>query len=93
MFVGCLNPQDYIGKHTIPQNILSTYFIVPCPTDYKIEQCLHARSKECTDHTFFYERYGWEFLCMVQGDGEPDMTRMYIHQNFMVRNGKNIAVK
>ena len=32
-----------------------------------------------TDHTDFYERYGWKFLCMVQGDGEPDMTRMYIH--------------
>ena len=32
-----------------------------------------------TDHTGFYERYGWEFLCMVQGDGQPDMTRMYIH--------------
>ena len=33
-----------------------------------------------TDHTGFYERYGWEFLCLVQGDGEPDMTRMYIHR-------------
>ena len=33
-----------------------------------------------TDHTGFYERYGWEFLCMVQCDGEPDMTRMYIHR-------------
>ena len=33
-----------------------------------------------TDHTGFYERYGWKFLCMVQGDGEPDMTRMYIHK-------------
>ena len=33
-----------------------------------------------TDHTNFYERYGWEFLCMVQGDGEPDMSRMYIHR-------------
>ena len=33
-----------------------------------------------TDHTSFYERYGWEFLCMVQGDGEPDLTRMYIHR-------------
>ncbi len=32
-----------------------------------------------TDHTSFYERYGWKFLCMVQGDGEPDMTRMYVH--------------
>ncbi|MCR5072301.1 MAG: GNAT family N-acetyltransferase [Clostridiales bacterium] len=33
-----------------------------------------------TDHTGFYERYGWEFFCMVQGDGEPDLTRMYIHR-------------
>jgi len=33
-----------------------------------------------TDHEGFYERYGWEFLCMVQGDGEPDMTRMYVHR-------------
>lgn len=33
-----------------------------------------------TDHTSFYEQYGWKFLCMVQGDGEPDMTRMYIHK-------------
>ena len=33
-----------------------------------------------TDHTSFYEKYGWEFLCMVQGNNEPDMTRMYIHR-------------
>lgn len=34
-----------------------------------------------TDHTSFYERYGWEFLCMVQGDGEPELTRMYVHRD------------
>ena len=33
-----------------------------------------------TDHSGFYERYGWEFFCMVQGDGEPGMTRMYVHR-------------
>ena len=33
-----------------------------------------------TDHIGFYERYGWEFLCMVQGDGEEEMSRMYIHK-------------
>ncbi len=33
-----------------------------------------------TDHTSFYERYGWEFLCMAQGDGEPEPARMYIHR-------------
>ena len=33
-----------------------------------------------TDHTSFYERYGWEFLCMVQGDGEDALSRMYVHR-------------
>ncbi|MBE6890242.1 MAG: GNAT family N-acetyltransferase [Ruminococcaceae bacterium] len=33
-----------------------------------------------TDHTSFYERYGWEFLCMAQGDGESEPSRMYIHR-------------
>ena len=33
-----------------------------------------------TDHIGFYEKYGWEFLCMVQGDGELNMSRMYIHR-------------
>ena len=32
-----------------------------------------------TNHVGFYERYGWEFLCMVQGDGEPEKSRMYVH--------------
>lgn len=32
-----------------------------------------------TDHDSFYERYGWEFYCMVQGDGE-ELSRMYIHK-------------
>ena len=31
-----------------------------------------------TDHTGFYERYGWQFLCPVRGnDGET--SRMYVH--------------
>ncbi len=33
-----------------------------------------------TDHTSFYERYGWEFFCMVQGDGEAALSRMYVHK-------------
>ncbi len=33
-----------------------------------------------SDHIGFYERYGWQFLCLVQGDGEPHKTRMYIHR-------------
>lgn len=33
-----------------------------------------------TDHIGFYERYGWEFHCMVQGDNEEGMARMYMHK-------------
>ena len=33
-----------------------------------------------TDHVGFYERYGWEFLCTVQGEGESAPSRMYVHR-------------
>lgn len=33
-----------------------------------------------TDHTSFYERYGWEFFCMAQGDGEEQPSRMYVRR-------------
>ena len=33
-----------------------------------------------TGHTGFYERYGWEFFCMVQCDGEDHLSRMYLHR-------------
>lgn len=32
-----------------------------------------------TNHTSFYERYGWEFLCMAEEDS-GDMTKVYIHR-------------
>ena len=31
-----------------------------------------------TDHTSFYERYGWEFLTLVKETGCDNLTRMYI---------------
>ena len=33
-----------------------------------------------TDHDSFYERYGWEYLCPVYGEGEDEPSRMYIHR-------------
>ena len=33
-----------------------------------------------TDHDGFYERYGWEFLCMVREEGGAKSARMYIHR-------------
>ena len=46
VFVSCINPQDYIGRHTIPAEIESTVFIVLCPTDEVIYQRLQARPAE-----------------------------------------------
>ena len=31
-----------------------------------------------TDHTNFYERYGWEFFCMV--DSADGLSRLYVHK-------------
>lgn len=33
-----------------------------------------------TDHIGYYERYGWEFFCIAQSDGEQEMSRLYIHR-------------
>ena len=33
-----------------------------------------------TDHTGFYEQYGWEYYCMVKEENGPGMSRMYIHR-------------
>lgn len=33
-----------------------------------------------TEHTSFYERYNWKFLCCVHGTEEDDILRMYIHR-------------
>lgn len=33
-----------------------------------------------TDHTGFYEKYGWEYICPVQCEGDDHPSRMYIHK-------------
>ena len=33
-----------------------------------------------TDHTGFYERYGWEYLCGARGEGEDRDSRIYIYR-------------
>ena len=53
-------------------------------------QLLHMVVEDCrskgisplylvTDHDSFYERYGWEFCCMVKCDG-GETSRMYRHR-------------
>lgn len=33
-----------------------------------------------TDHTAFYEKLGWEFLCLVWEEGHARQTRMYMRK-------------
>lgn len=33
-----------------------------------------------TEHTGFYEKYGWEFCCMAACEDGTQMTRMYLHR-------------
>jgi len=41
-----------------------------------------------TDHTSFYERYGWEFLTMVEEDS-GELTRMYVKSaEFRMQNAE-----
>ena len=32
-----------------------------------------------TEHTGFYERYGWQFLCMAKEEDSEHLTRVYVH--------------
>lgn len=35
-----------------------------------------------TNHSSFYEKYGWTFYCLVQADGEDFLSRLYIKELF-----------
>ena len=51
-----------------------------CPTpEYGVTLAARRTLYLVTDHTSFYEHYGWQFYCMVQGDGEKEPSRLYIH--------------
>lgn len=82
---------DFHDRKDLTPNICAVYTEEDCRCHGIAGQLLHIavedlRSKGITpvylitDHTDFYERYGWEFFCMVQGDDAPGMTQMYIHR-------------
>ena len=33
-----------------------------------------------TDHKGFYERYGWEYVCMARQGDDPEPSRVYVHR-------------
>lgn len=82
---------DFHDRKDLTPNVCAVYTEADCRKQGIAGELLHMvvedmRKKEMmplyllTDHTSFYERYGWEFLCMVQGDGEDKLSRMYIHR-------------
>lgn len=54
-----------------------------------VAEDMHAKGIDTlyllTDHTGFYERYGWEYIGPVRGDGEKEKSRMYRYQVFPKR--------
>lgn len=46
IFVSCVNPLDYFGKHTAPDEVEATYFVALCPSDDIIEKRLRERPLE-----------------------------------------------
>lgn len=43
-----------------------------------------------TDHTSFYERYGWEFYCMAEEEKTKEQTRLYVHRMKAGLEGKHL---
>lgn len=51
--------------------------------DFVVEDCRRRGISPLyllTDHEGFYERYGWIFFCMAQGDNDSEMSRLYVHR-------------
>ncbi|MCQ2439803.1 MAG: GNAT family N-acetyltransferase [Oscillospiraceae bacterium] len=82
---------DFHDRKDLTPNVCAVYTEEDCRNQGIAGRLLHTVTEDMrakgvtplyllTDHTGFYERYGWEFLCMVQGDGEPALSRMYIHR-------------
>ena len=79
---------DFHPRRDLAPNVCAVYVEEDCRRR-GIAGLLLARAEEemavrgigtlylVTDHTGFYERYGWEYLCPVTGDGETTPSRMY----------------
>lgn len=83
-------PNDFHERKDLTPNVCAVYTEEDCRCqgiagtllDMVVED---LRSKGITpiylitEHTSFYERYGWEFLCMVQTEDSAENMRMYLH--------------
>lgn len=79
---------DFHNRKDLSPNLCALYVEPHCRKQGLAGQLLDLARREVgrlgmerlyllTDHTSFYERYGWEFLCMAQEDG-GGMARVYV---------------
>ncbi len=81
---------DFHDRPDLSPNVCAVY-VDPAYRGRGIAGCLLNRAVEdmrargisplylLTGHDGFYERYGWQFLTMAQGDGDEHPSRMYVH--------------
>ena len=70
------NVHKYARDEDVPEKtlfIITTDGMENASTMYNYRRIKHMIERQ-------KKRYGWEFLCMAQGDDEPEMTRLYIHR-------------
>lgn len=92
MIGGCgVIANDFHNRPDLTPNVCGVYVEADCRKRGIAERLLsfvcedmHARGVGTlyllTDHTGFYERYGWEYLAPVQGDGEDYFSQMYVRR-------------
>ena len=82
---------DFHDRRDLSPNICAVYTEEDCRCRGIAGNLLHMAVEDLrakgispvyllTDHTGFYERYGWQFLCTAMGDGEERPSRMYVHR-------------
>ena len=82
---------DFHGRKDLAPNVCAVYTEEACRGRGIAGQLLRLAVEDMrkagvsplylvTDHVGFYERYGWEFLCMAREEGTDKPTRLYIHR-------------
>ena len=80
---------DFHERKDLSPNVCAVFTEPDCRNRGIAGRLLHTVVEDCrskgisplylvTDHDSFYERYGWEFHCMVQCDG-GEVSRVYRH--------------
>lgn len=82
---------DFHDRKDLTPNVCAVYTEEECRGRGIAGELLHKVVEDCrskgispvylvTNHTSFYERYNWEFLCMAKEDDSDHQTRVYIHR-------------